>query len=113
GGALGTEQGEQPFVDPLEVGFRQDAASDVGLVGDDDDDHAELGAKSDQGGRGAGDQRDRIRIAEVVALLVDRAVAVDQGEAPGHVAGAYVAPARVARTPAARKAKGANWPSRA
>ncbi len=70
----------------------------------------ELLAQADDRCGGPGDQLDLVGVVEVGAFDDDRAVAVEQREAPAHVPGAQMVDPRVARTPSVRKENGANWP---
>ena len=110
-GALGAEHRAEAVVDRIELRGREQAATHVRLVRDDDDPEPEvLSQSSDRRGR-AGDQHQFVGVGQVVDLGVDRAVAVEQREPAGlaHVAvGVQTRSPRIARTPSRSKSNGAN-----
>ena len=104
------QEPEQAFVDAVQVCRRELASSHVGLVGHDHDAHPHLFAQSDERVRGSWDQLDLVGVSDVVALDVDRSIAIDEGEPAGHEEGAQTSRPRLARTPSLEKANEANCP---
>ena len=107
--ALAKERAEAR-VDRVEARLGERAPRDRRLVREDDQAETERRQLLERV-EGARQELQLVGVQDVADLAVDRAIAIQQDEAPAH-AGLHVRSPERASTPAARNEKSASWPPR-